>query len=169
MENWAGPMSHMGHLRRYGDVRSLVCYRRYRTLLRPTETRVLVAFLRGCNESARKLLPGLFAWFLSDRNFREGQRRTGDSIVSSARRLLCDRQRIAGSPEEFLQLGEVGVAPQLARRRQGRLRNLDLAPEMTCRAMRLGGAILFQDRLLGPATLACMRAARVKAAAARRV
>ena len=120
------------HLRRYGDVRSLVCYRRYRTLLRPTETRVLVAFLRGCNESARKLLPGLFAWFLSDRNFREGQRRTGDSILSSARHLLRDRRRIARSPEECLQLGEVGVGPQLPRRRQCLLRNLDLAPEMTC-------------------------------------
>src|SRR5262249_42639820 len=82
-----------------------------------------------------------------------------NSIVSSARRFR-DGQRIARSPEEFLQPGEVGVAPQLTRRRQGRLRNLDLAPEMTCRAMHLGGAVLFQDRLLGPATLACMRAAR---------
>jgi hypothetical protein len=34
------------HSRRYGYVRSLVCYRRYRTLPRPTETRVFAAFLR---------------------------------------------------------------------------------------------------------------------------
>src|SRR5262249_27821711 len=71
-----------------------------------------------CNGSARKLLPGRFAWFLSDRNFRERQHRTGDSIVSSAPRFLLDCRRIARSPEEFLQLGDVGVAPQLPCRRQ---------------------------------------------------
>ncbi len=38
--------SALGHSRRYGYVRSLVCYRRYRTLPRPTETRVFAAFLR---------------------------------------------------------------------------------------------------------------------------
>ena len=60
------------------------------------------------------------------------------NIVSSARCFLRGSRRIAQPPEKPLQPGEVGVAPQLARRRQGRLGNLDLAPKMTRCAMRRG-------------------------------
>jgi hypothetical protein len=42
----ARPDHTLGHSRRYCHVRSLVRYPQHRTLLRPTETRLLVAFLR---------------------------------------------------------------------------------------------------------------------------
>jgi len=47
-------MSELGHSRRYCHVRSLVRYPQHRTLPRPAETRLLVAFLRAiCKQQAR--------------------------------------------------------------------------------------------------------------------